>query len=318
MNVIGLDISKETIDATLLKTNGQTDYTKIGNNSEGFEQLTEWIRKNRIRKVIISMEATGIYYEAAAEYLSAIHTVFVINPLKIKDYAKSQFSHTKTDKADSKLIAEYTKRHLDKLTPFRPSKNPTLYKMINLLQQLKQQQNETRNRLHTAKDDFIRSTHEAIILLLDKKINQTAIRIDRMIQQQNSLNVHYRNLQTIPAIGKETAAILLRHLTDKTFSKANQFVSFAGLSPRIEQSGISVNKKGRLSKYGHRQLKRALFMPALVAYRIKAFPKLINNLEAAKKPKMLIIVALMRKLAKIAFYIHKTEKPFDILRHQAA
>lgn len=318
MNVIGLDISKETIDATLLKTNGQTDYTKIGNNSEGFEQLTEWIRKNRIRKVVISMEATGIYYEAAAEYLSAIHTVFVINPLKIKDYAKSQFSHTKTDKADSKLIAEYAKRHLDKLTPFKPSENPTLYKMINLLQQLKQQQNESQNRLHAAKDNFIRSTHEAIILLLDNKIIQTAKRIDCMIQQQNNLKPHYQNLQTIPGIGKDTAAILIRHLTDKNFKTANQFVSFAGLSPRIEQSGTSVNKKGKLSRYGHRQLKRALFMPALVAYRINAFPQLVKNLEAAKKPKMVIIVALMRKLAKIAFYIHKTEKPFEKTRHQTA
>lgn len=318
MNVIGLDISKDTIDVTLIKTNGQTDYTKIGNNTEGYEMLIDWIRSKRIRKTAISMEATGIYYEDAAEYLSTVYTIFVINPLKIKDYAKSQFSHTKTDKADSKLIAEYAKRHSDKLTPFRPSENPNLYKMINLLQQLKQQQNESRNRLHAAKDKFIRSTHEAIILLLAKKITQAAKRIDRMIKQQNSLKQHYQNLQTIPAIGKDTAAILLRHLTDKTFSKANQFVSFAGLSPKIEQSGTSVHKKGRLSKYGHRQLKRALFMPALVAYRIKAFPKLINNLEAAKKPKMVIIVALMRKLAKIAFYIHKTQKPFDKSRHQTA
>lgn len=278
--------------------------------------LIDWIRSKRIRKTAVSMEATGIYYEESAEYLSTIYTVFVINPLKIKDYAKSQFSHTKTDKADSKLIAEYTKRHLDKLTPFRPSENPNLYKMINLLQQLKQQQAESQNRLHAAKDTYIRSTHEAIIMLLSKQIDQTAKRIDSMIKQQNSLNIQYKNLQTIPAIGKNTAAILLRHLTDKTFKTANQFVSFAGLSPRIEQSGTSVNKKGRLGKYGHRQLKRALFMPALVAYRINAFPLLVKNLEAAKKPKMVIIVALMRKLAKIAFYIHKTQKPFDKSRYQ--
>ena len=110
--------------------------------------------------------------------------------------------------------------------------------------------------------------------------------------------------------------ILLRHLTDKNFETANKFVAFAGLSPKIEQSGTSVKKNGRLSQYGHRQLKRALFMPALVAYRMNAFPQLVRNLEAAKKPKMIIIVALMRKLAKIAFYIHKTKKPFDKARHQ--
>ena len=316
MNVIGLDVSKDTIDATLITTKGSKDYIKISNNTEGFENLINWIKTKRIRKIAISMEATGIYYEQAAEYLSALYTVYVINPLKIKEYAKSQFSHTKTDKADSKLIAEFANRHLDKLTPFRPSENPTLYKLINLLQQLKEQQKETQNRLHTAKDIYIKSTHEAIIELLEEKIDQTSKRIEGMIRQKESLNIEYQNLQTIPAIGKETAVILLRHLTDKNFETANKFVAFAGLSPKIEQSGTSVKKNGRLSRYGHRQLKRALFMPALVAYRMNVFPQLVSNLEAAKKPKMIIIVALMRKLAKIAFYIHKTKKPFDKARHQ--
>ena len=316
MNVIGLDVSKDTIDATLITNKGSEDYIKISNNTEGFENLINWIKTKRIRKIAISMEATGIYYEKASEYLSALYTVYVINPLKIKEYAKSQFRHTKTDKADSKLIAEFAGRHLDKLTPFRPSENPTLCKLINLLQQLKEQQKETQNRLHTAKDIYIKSTHEAIIELLEEKIDQTSKRIEGMIKQKESLNIEYQNLQTIPAIGKETAVILLRHLTDKNFETANKFVAFAGLSPKIEQSGTSVNKKGRLSRYGHRQLKRALFMPALVAYRMNAFPQLVSNLESAKKPKMIIIVALMRKLAKIAFYIHKTKKPFDKARHQ--
>lgn len=316
MNVIGLDVSKDTIDATLITTKGSKDYIKISNSTDGFENLINWIKTKRIRKIAISMEATGIYYEQAAEYLSALYTVYVINPLKIKEYAKSQFSHTKTDKADSKLIAEFASRHLDKLTPFRPSENPILYKLVNLLQQLKEQQKETQNRLHTAKDIYIKSTHESIIELLEEKIDQTSKRIEVMIKQKESLNIEYQNLQTIPAIGKETAVILLRHLTDKNFETANKFVAFAGLSPKIEQSGTSVNKKGRLSRYGHRQLKRALFMPALVAYRMGAFPQLVRNLEAAKKPKMIIIVALMRKLAKIAFYIHKTKKPFDKALHQ--
>jgi len=57
-------------------------------------------------------------------------------------------------------------------------------------------------------------------------------------------------------------------------------------------------------------------MPALVAHRIKAFPKLVQNLS--QKPKMIVIVALMRKLAKIAYYIHKTQKPFEKMRYQIA
>jgi len=67
--------------------------------------------------------------------------------------------------------------------------------------------------LHTAKDIYIKSTHEAIIELLEEKIDQTSKRIEGMIKQKESLNIEYQNLQTIPAIGKETAVILLRHLT---------------------------------------------------------------------------------------------------------
>lgn len=55
------------------------------------------------QKISISMEATGIYYEQAAKCLSVstLYTVFIINPLKIRDYAKSRFDHTKTDKAET-------------------------------------------------------------------------------------------------------------------------------------------------------------------------------------------------------------------------
>ena len=93
-------------------------------------------------------------------------------------------------------------------------------------------------------------------------------------------------------------------------------MAFAGLAPKIEQSGESVNKKCSLSRYGHKRLKAAFFYPALVAYNYGYFPNLVRNLEAAKKPKMVIITAIMRKLAKICYCIHKSGQPFDKSRHQ--
>ncbi|SUA20581.1 invertase related gene 7, phage associated protein [Neisseria gonorrhoeae] len=82
MNIIGPDISKDTIDATLHKTNGSIHYIKFKNNDDGLKQFRLWIKGNRIRKVYIGMEATGIYYEKAADMLSSYYTVYVINPLK--------------------------------------------------------------------------------------------------------------------------------------------------------------------------------------------------------------------------------------------
>lgn len=315
MNIIGLDISKDTIDATLHKTNGSIHYIKFKNNDDGLKQFRLWIKGNRIRKVYIGMEATGIYYEKAADMLSSYYTVYVINPLKIKDYGKSRFNRTKTDKADSNLIADYIKRHQDTLIPYQIPKNKALQKLINLKNQLQQQQKQIKNRLHSTEEDFIRNIHQDLIDTIQEKMEQVKIAISEQIKKQTDYN-HYRNLQTIPSIGKDTASVLYAQLTEKHFKTANQFVSYAGLSPAIIQSGTSVRGRGRLSRYGNRRLKSTLYMPALCAYRFNAFPKLINNLKKAGKPKMVIIVAIMRKLAKLAYYIVKTGQPYDAERHR--
>ncbi|EMT1856721.1 IS110-like element ISNgo3 family transposase [Neisseria gonorrhoeae] len=315
MNIIGSDISKDTIDATLHKTNGSIHYIKFKNNDDGLKQFRLWIKGNRIRKAYIGMEATGIYYEKAADMLSSYYTVYVINPLKIKDYGKSRFNRTKTDKADSNLIADYIKRHQDTLIPYQIPKNKALQKLINLKNQLQQQQKQIKNRLHSTEEDFIRNIHQDLIDTIQDKMEQVKIAISEQIKKQTDNN-HYRNLQTIPSIGKDTASVLYAQLTEKHFKTANQFVSYAGLSPAIIQSGTSVRGRGRLSRYGNRRLKSTLYMPALCAYRFNAFPKLINNLKKAGKPKMVIIVAIMRKLAKPAYYIVKTGQPYDAERHR--
>lgn len=315
MNIIGLDISKDTIDATLHKTNGSIHYIKFKNNDDGLKQFRLWIKGNRIRKAYIGMEATGIYYEKAADMLSSYYTVYVINPLKIKDYGKSRFNRTKTDKADSNLIADYIKRHQDTLIPYQIPKNKALQKLINLKNQLQQHQKQIKNRLHSTEEDFIRNIHQDLIDTIQDKMEQVKIAISEQIKKQTDNN-HYRNLQTIPSIGKDTASVLYAQLTEKHFKTANQFVSYAGLSPAIIQSGTSVRGRGRLSRYGNRRLKSTLYMPALCAYRFNAFPKLINNLKKAGKPKMVIIVAIMRKLAKLAYYIVKTYQPYDAERHR--
>ncbi|HGO8391456.1 TPA: IS110-like element ISNgo3 family transposase, partial [Neisseria meningitidis] len=275
------------------KTNGSIHYIKFKNNDDGLKQFRLWIKGNRIRKAYIGMEATGIYYEKAADMLSSYYTVYVINPLKIKDYGKSRFNRTKTDKADSNLIADYIKRHQDTLIPYQIPKNKALQKLINLKNQLQQHQKQIKNRLHSTEEDFIRNIHQDLIDTIQDKMEQVKIAISEQIKKQTDYN-HYRNLQTIPSIGKDTASVLYAQLTEKHFKTANQFVSYAGLSPAIIQSGTSVRGRGRLSRYGNRRLKSTLYMPALCAYRFNAFPKLINNLKKAGKPKMVIIVAIMR------------------------
>ena len=76
-----------------------------------------------------------------------------------------------------------------------------------------------------------------------------------------------------------------------------QWVAHAGLDPRQHQSGTSVSRPARISRTGNAHLRRALFLPAMVASRwepnVKAF---YEKLLVKGKSKMQALVAVMRKL----------------------
>jgi transposase len=82
------------------------------------------------------------------------------------------------------------------------------------------------------------------------------------LQEQRDL------LLCIPGIGSTTAAKLLSEIQDvKLYESARQLAAFAGLVPRLHESGSSVRRKARLSKTGAPRLRKALYFPAIVAIK---------------------------------------------------
>ncbi|HVF11432.1 MAG TPA: transposase [Abditibacteriaceae bacterium] len=120
-------------------------------------------------------------------------------------------------------------------------------------------------------------------------------------------------LDSIPGIGEATAALLLAELGDMTqFSSARQVAAFAGLVPRIRESGTSVRGRARLSKIGSSRLRKSLYFPALAALRSNPFIKSLGlRLSAQGKSKMLIVGAAMRKLLHLAYGVLKSGQPFN-------
>lgn len=103
----------------------------------------------------------------------------------------------------------------------------------------------------------------------------------------------------------------MHYLLKYDFANANKFMAFAGLNPQIGQSGESVKHKEKMTRYGHRKLKSAFYMPALAAFKSETFAPFVQKLLKKGKPKKLIIGAFMRKLAKIAYCVFKSNKPFN-------
>ena len=109
------------------------------------------------------------------------------------------------------------------------------------------------------------------------------------------------------------SAIIMSFLSDLSkFSSAKQITAFVGLNPKQIQSWASVNCLTRLSKTGHREIRKNLYMPALSAIRFNPIiKKFYNNLLSRGKSKMCAIGAVMRKMLHIIYGVLKSGKEFD-------
>lgn len=122
--------------------------------------------------------------------------------------------------------------------------------------------------------------------------------------------------QDAKLIGEQATAVLLSTYKRHEFKNAKQFTAYLGLDPRKYQSGTSVNGKSRISKIGSSEIRKSLYMPAVVAYRCNAFPEFVGRLKNKGKHIKLILIAIMRKLAVIAFTLLKNGQDFQVERYK--
>lgn len=312
--VLGIDVAKETLDIAL--SDGiHLNHGQFANTQKGHEQLEQWLRKQSDSSVHVCLEATGQYGEGVSEFLFAHgFTVSVVNPARIKHYGNSKLRRNKTDKADAQLIAEYCLREKPAIWTPPPASFKDLQVLVRHLEDLQaaklQESNRLQSGVHTS---FVVNSLASLCEFLDEQITQTKKAIQDHVNQHEELKQMQTLLVTIPGIGKLTAAKLLgeiRNILD--FQSARQLAAYAGLTPRNFLSGTSVHKKSRLSKTGNANLRKALFMPAIVATKynpiVHTFCARLS--QTGLKP-MEVVGAAMRKLLHLVFGILKTGRPFD-------
>lgn len=313
---LGIDVAKAKLDCALQMPNGKLRHKVVDNKPAGFQLLAQWLAQHATGPVHACMEATGTYWEAAAEFLAQTMTVSVVNPAKIKAFAASRLVRSKTDRIDAQLIAQYCAQHHP--DPWQaPSPNEqALRAMVLRLESLQTMRTQELNRLEVARDS-VKPGIAKHLAWLDCEIKSLAKQIRDHIDGDPQLKSKSELLDTIPGVGERTIATLLSFYADlRRFDNARQAVAFAGLDPRHHESGSSVKDKPRLSKVGHRFLRKALYMPAVVALHRTTWGKLFRDrLTAAGKPPMLIIGAMMRKLVHVAFGVMKSAKPFEPALH---
>lgn len=313
-NILGIDVSKDTLDLVLRKEGGKF-HKVISNDLKGFSVLDKWMKSQHVEQVHACLEATGQYGDAVAEHLYLQgHDVSMVNPARIKRYGESKLHRNKTDKADAELIAEFCLKEKPGLWEPLSPEIKHLRALIRRLQALKDNLQQEKNRMKSGeRDEWVTNDLVIHIQFLQERIKATEDEIRDWIDQNPGLKQQHALLTSIPGIGDLTANTLLAEVGDfAAFENAPQLAAYAGLNPKSHRSGSSVNKKTQVSKQGRAELRRCLYMPAIVALSCNpVIQSLAIRMAFSNHQKMEIVLAAMRKLLHLAYGVLKTQLPFD-------
>jgi transposase len=263
------------------------------------------------------MEATGVYYEQLAHFLlQNNYQVAVILPNKIRNYAKSLESKSKTDPIDAATITRFGLERLLKLwTP--PSETlKTLRDLCREYHCLKTNITEIKNQLHALKasfkphrESFKRKTQ--LLKFLEHQVSLIKKELRALVKSDPALAQHLKQISTTKGLGDITILTVLAETRCFEFvTNQKQLASYAGLDVVFNDSGL---KKGRtaISKKGNKFIRKALFMPALSACRANPKMKeLYKRLVAKGKNKKLAIIAVARKLLLLIYTLWKTNSVY--------
>lgn len=321
---VGIDISKDHLDCCL----GQTDASQIhtiikhkrfSNELSGFEELVKWESEYcTSSNVMFVMEATGIYYENLAFFLSDLKLeLSVLLPNIAKNYSRSLNVKTKTDDKDAEVLCKLGLER--KLTIWQmPTKIMRTLKLLTReFREIKSKLTQSKNQLHAMKYGY-NSPDSGIervtrqIALLNTQLLEIEAEIKALVMTDSDFYVRIQKICTIPGVSFMTSVTIIAETNGFSLIRnAKQLTSYAGLDVQHNQSGQK-NGKSRISKKGNRFIRFSLYMPAMSACRFNpTLSCFYTSLSSRKGAKKIAITAVARKLLIQIYTLWKNNETYD-------
>ena len=318
MTEAGIDVSKAVLDVAVRRDEQRLETARFENDAAGHGKVARWLTKGG-RAVRVVLEATGTYSLDVALALQRTRgvAVMVANPRAIKQFTGALMQRSKTDLTAAVALRDFAIR-----MPFVPWQPPAaqvleLRGLARRIAALVVERTRERNRLEalaatTEASRVVVNDIEVNIRHLERRVELLTAQAAALIETHAELQQAFARLISVPGIALRSAVqILPELLVLPAEMSVRQWVAHAGLDPRACQSGSSVDKPARISKVGNAHIRRALFMPALVAVRhephVKAF---FDKLTARGKTPLQAYVAVMRKLLHAIYGMLKTHTDF--------
>ena len=225
---VGIDVGKEFLDIAILELD---THWQIKNDDAAIQELVKQLRRYKLTRVVV--EATGGYERRVAEACAARELpLLIVQPIKVRQFARAEGLMAKTDKINAQLIARFGK--VLGLEP-RPLPDKKVRKVKDLLarkRQLNEQRTRELNRLHKAQK-FLQPSHRRSIKLVEKEMAWVDKHIASIVATVDEWRETYTIITSVPGIGDGVAYTLLGELPELGHLTHKQISALTGLAPVI-------------------------------------------------------------------------------------
>lgn len=301
---VGVDVSKATLDVDCVPVNAAQQFN---NDAAGINALVSRFRGSAVARIVI--EATGGYETALASALAVAGLpVVVINPKRVRDFAKARGLLAKTDRLDARVLATFGQAIAPPVRALPDAAQRELAELLDRRMQLVAMRAQEKARLGTVLP-VARRDIEQHITWLDKRIGKFDADLKERLRAADVWKEKVTLLDSVPGIGKVSLFTLLARLPELGSLNRAQIAALVGVAPFNDDSG---KRRGRRYIQGGRaEVRCVLYMATLTATRCNpAIKQFFDRLIVSGKPFKVAMTACMRKLLTILNVILKNKEPW--------
>ena len=312
--VLGVDVSKERLDAALLKEGGEFAGRAFGNSPAGRRALLEWARGRGAARPVLCVEASGGYeLDLCAEAYRRGHRVVQVCALRTSNFRKSLHLRNKTDTDDARLLCRFA-LHM-RLRAWRPTapKVRELKELVLVRGHAVKEAGKHRDLTGKMRTAAGRRNARRTANAFAREAGKVTAEIGRLLGNAPEFAETSRLLASIPGVGLVTIAAVGAVGDLGRFDDVRQFAAVAGIHPGRRQSGAALDR-ARVCKTGDPALRSAIFMAALSASVHNPAVRVFAQQMRARRPDLCskqIICACAHKLLRIIFGVVKSRRPFE-------
>jgi transposase len=305
---VGLDVSKPFLDVCVVGPHEPRSWRVVQEPAAHAALVAELVE---LQPQLIVIEATGRYELPIVEaMLAAGLPVVVINPKRVRDFAKSRGILAKTDTIDAYVIALFAAQIQPALRQLPSTAQRALAACTAYQQKLVGDRASLRIQLGRAGDELIAASLLRRIEQLDEECRLLEAEIDARIAACDLWYERAQLARTAPGVGKQVARTLVAEMPELGALEDRQAASLAGLAPFNCDSGESRGR--RRIRGGRGRVRRMLYLAARTAVRVElgyrqAYEKFLARGKAANAA----LIAIARKLLIALNHMLRDNRPFE-------